>query len=425
MTLKQDIADIVFRSAARLRRTSGGRSGAAVVTSGAWGAIGDDAMVTAIVSALDARGETPVDLVAKGDPAAWPDMGPGVGAIRASSVRDPGFWLGLGGLLGRRRSLYVMGADVIDGAYGLHNSGLAARSASLAVAAGCGATILGCSCRAEPAPGAMAQLRAMPESVRLCARDPVSRERFERHTGRPVEQVADVAFLLTPDPSHPTAEGVRAWADGQRSAGRRVLAVNVNPQGFEKKGGLSEGVAEPLRAAHAETLARLLRERPGLSVLLVPHDTREPFGDEHAAGFLHGVLAPEFGERVRLVKLPLRADVIKAIAGCADAVLAGRMHFTIAALGMGVPTACVTYVGKFDGLFELVGLPRELLVSPAGAADAGVLHAAASSFLDGLGGHASSVASALPRVKALAMRNFDPSHPVPEEGGVPDAERVA
>jgi polysaccharide pyruvyl transferase WcaK-like protein len=52
---------------------------------------------------------------------------------------------------------------------------------------------------------------------------------------------------------------------------------------------------------------------------------------------------------------------MKYVAGEMDAVLTGRMHLAIAALGCGVPVACITYQGKFEGLFEHFDLPPLML----------------------------------------------------------------
>ena len=55
--------------------------------------------------------------------------------------------------------------------------------------------------------------------------------------------------------------------------------------------------------------------------------------------------------------------------GHLDCVLTGRMHLAIACLGQGIPIACITYQGKFDGFYQHFDLeplflePKELFTS--------------------------------------------------------------
>ena len=47
-----------------------------------------------------------------------------------------------------------------------------------------------------------------------------------------------------------------------------------------------------------------------------------------------------------------------------DIALSGKMHFAIACLGQCVPTVCISYNGKFEGLYMHFGL-KELIIEPS------------------------------------------------------------
>lgn len=52
---------------------------------------------------------------------------------------------------------------------------------------------------------------------------------------------------------------------------------------------------------------------------------------------------------------------IKALCSHLDCLISGRMHLAIAALGMGIPVACIEYQGKFEGLFRHFGIDGMVL----------------------------------------------------------------
>ena len=82
------------------------------------------------------------------------------------------------------------------------------------------------------------------------------------------------------------------------------------------------------------------------------------------------------------------------------------MHLAIAALGQGKPVGAITYQGKFDGLVELFGLPKWILVSPAEASDHDNLSRLVDRLIaesEELGGQ---IRLRLPSIIDLAKRNF-------------------
>ncbi len=100
--------------------------------------------------------------------------------------------------------------------------------------------------------------------------------------------------------------------------------------------------------------------------------------------------------------------MIKAVLAAVDLVVTGRLHVAILAMGAGRPALSFGYQGKFEGLYQLLGL-----------ADAGLL-LPPSRLIEDLDGVVATVrrqlgvadelsahlAMALPAVRQLALANF-------------------
>jgi polysaccharide pyruvyl transferase WcaK-like protein len=100
----------------------------------------------------------------------------------------------------------------------------------------------------------------------------------------------------------------------------------------------------------------------------------------------------------------IRAAEIKGIVGETDCVLTGKMHVAVAALGRGVPVACVTYQDKFEGLMQHFGLD-DVLMSGDKACEPGALTEFFERLLARRNTLRAEVASRLPEVTALSMQN--------------------
>jgi polysaccharide pyruvyl transferase WcaK-like protein len=251
-------------------------------------------------------------------------------------------------LLGRTHTFRLSGADVVDGFYSPLTSALRLLTVQTFAQAGCDARIISFSFGTAPAPTTVQLWRQLPASVGLLTRDPVSQRRLSSLLGREVAQAADLAFLLEPD-----ATGVDEqlhWIEVQRSRGQTVVGVGVNALLLNVAG----------RQSLARVLTRLLEQRPQLSLSFVPHDLRPKSSDLDAARETVLHIAARFLDRVDVVAQAHGPRQLKAIAQRLDAVVSGRMHFSIAALSQGVPAFCFRYQGKLEGLLELVGLGPEM-----------------------------------------------------------------
>lgn len=352
-TLKEEMlrtACRVVRWTRPARPTDGSLRHAMIVVPFALGSIGDEAMVGGLSAALAARGCQRITLVTYRHNETWPGI-----AVPTDYLPLPGYFAyGARGdqfrLLRASRHVdrfFLLGADVLDGYYNEEVSLRMIQLAALADALGLPATIVGFSLNATPRPSVLAALRAMPARVRLCCRDPETLARLQTAESRAFQLTADVAFLLEPRQTRPETGDVLAWLESQQAEGKMVLGVNLNQAPAEAIGC---DVPHWIATALAAELACLQQRVPQLSLLLIPHDQRDP---ALAEPFL-AALPETLRARTRVLPL-LPATDIKAIVGRLDAVVSGRMHLAIACLGQGTPAITLEYQGKTLGLHRHFG----------------------------------------------------------------------
>jgi len=258
-------------------------------------------------------------------------------------------------LLPRYSECYFIGADVIDGAY--NPQSVSARISLLAEAANLGkkATLLGASYNTHPEETTRKALSELPESVTICARDPVSRQRMETALNRPIRQVADLAFLLRPRTDDLTVHEAKAWIASRRSRGDQVIGLNANYLHAQKDSNIL-GALKIL-------VERLLRH--DLSIMLIPHDTRSEMPDEKLLEAAVSIVEPKDRDRIFMLP-PESPGIVRAVVPDLDMLATGRMHTAILSLSGGTPSFCFAYQDKFEGLLQFFNLENaDLLSTPA------------------------------------------------------------
>lgn len=393
----------------RTRRLRKPTRTAAILPPASPGSLGDEAMVRGMLDRLARDGFTDFLVLGHDTAGRWAFPGAG-GRGRQVCVGEYLRWgsprclfRALWGCRSAER-FYLFGADMLDGHYSADYSRNMLRLATRAARAGIDTRVVGASWNTAPAGCCVAALRELVQAGgRVRARDSASRARMERDLGAGVEQTMDAAFLLRPAGGSPRVAAVREWTDAQRREGRVVLGVNLSCL-LRGRGALPAEVPA-FATRFVEALALADRRAGPLSCVFVHHDLRGAVSDRTVAEAAFAALPPELRDRAQLASADADAAEVKAIAGCTDAVFSGRMHLTIAALGMGVPVAAVTYQDKFEGLFEFFGLGDQLL-SPA---DCGTPEAIADRVVRLVAGRAAAagkVAAARDRAVELAERNL-------------------
>lgn len=363
------------------------------------GSRGDDAMISAVLEAIRAGShETQVDMICEGQ---------GVSVAEKMGVRpvllgaDREFPATVTKLLagGEYGTFFGLGADIIDGSYGPRIPALMLIAADLAARSGSRAAILGCSFGKEPAPQLTPVFRQLDPRVKLNIRDPLSLQRMQTFAPVSAGLVADLAFTLRPGQPDDRAAN---WIEAQRSAGCCVIGVNVHTILVRNP---DAAWIESMTASLARAICGVATRRK-VSWLLLPHDYRENLGDVDCLRRISGALQQHPDVQFLLLEGQHSAADLKALVGCLDGVVTGRMHLAIAALGMGVPALGLTYADKFEGLFSHFDLPASLLLKPSIFNDPVELARRIDAFVEALPALAGVIARRQDAVMALARSNF-------------------
>lgn len=299
------------------------------------------------------------------------------------------------------RTVLAIGADVLDGTYNRFLPFQWIGKLTRAQQVGAKVGIVNFSFSEFP-DEAVCQRIQTTKGFQFTARDPVSLNRFTDSTGQSATLSADLAFLLRPELCSQNALQANQWLSECKNAGDTVLFVNLSGHTLALMP--FDGVDEI-----ALTLSRWLDESDKRKILFLPHDFRPaPIGDVEVLERLAEILSVRFSNRLAVLRAPFDAWDVKALCAHADLALTGRMHLAIACLGMLVPPVCITYVGKFEGLMQHVGLEHEgLLIEPGQVSDTSVLLSALSKVtaqkvrLQGI------IASRIDAVRSLSLRNLE------------------
>lgn len=373
------------------------------------GSLGDEAMMSVCIDRLASEGRSVaiVDFVA-GD--RWPDEPVGTRHLDLSGFFGTAYMRSLPTLIGALREFdrfWCLGADVMDGHYSEAGSLRRVALAHTAAELGLETSILGFSFNEAPSDLVIEALQGLPASVDLIARDPVSHRRLVERVGRPIRLAADLAFGLRPAVELDRSEAdVLEWMGARRAEGCRLVALNVSRRAFASTGVVDLDAALD---AYAFGLSTLLRTRMDVSIVCLPHDYRARSTDMNDLEVLQAIVErvdSGCADRILLPCERLRAPFVKRAVGEVDAVLSGRMHLAIAALGQGTPAATLSYQGKLAGLYEHFQLP-ELEVDPSDALTSERIVTILDQLLDEGSRQSARIVDALPWIRALSRSNFE------------------
>lgn len=383
-----------------------------VLVPAAYGSLGDSAMVHGTIEGIRARfPDAQIDLLSIYGGERWPRI-PGIGKVILAlplACPRPEWEARFRRLVADYDHFAVLGADVLDGHYGLDETLARLALLRLADASGLETRVLGFSMNERPVEAACAELREIGAFAPLFVRDPLSMARLERLGVPGLVACADVAFLMRPGSASPSDRDARAWIDEQRAAGRPVIAFNLS----------SPVLAEALRAGNGELLQNCVAALAALershraSILILPHDLRAEVSgrdDDVAIAYrISALLGSSTTPVPHHLHVSCNAPELKGLVGLVDIAATGRMHLAIAALGMAVPVVAVSYQGKFDGLLRRFGLGESVL-DPRSLDQSG-MHDRCVALLENAAAVKSALRHRLPEVEALAHANFATARP--------------
>ncbi|WP_414620694.1 polysaccharide pyruvyl transferase family protein [Calothrix sp. CCY 0018] len=373
-----------------------------------FGSLGDEAMITAVIEYFKGEGAKQIGFISYSLASNWENFKPAVTGINTVCHSLSDSWkenFHLVTVASRYDKFYCLGADVMDGFYSEKSSLTRLKYVSLAKQTGAEAAILGFSFNEQPAPKVIQAFRNLSSEIKLYSRDPVSHKRLINYLQRSVTLVADLAFLLPPAENPGALSEILQWIKLQQQNQRILIGINANSQSFSNID--KESVHEIIKI-YVDTLVEIHSKYQKCSFVLIPHDFRNTDKQSSDIRLSEAILnALPKGIRSDCVKVPtpFSAAEIKSVCKHLDIVLTGRMHLCIACLSQGTPVGCITYQGKFQGLFEHIELDG-MLIDPEQACQPGYL----SNFFIPLIQHREynrqRIQEIIPKVKQLALANF-------------------
>lgn len=287
-------------------------------------------------------------------------------------------------ILDRPQSIYLFGADVMDGFYSVERSLARMAVLHLATSFSTDVRLLGFSFNDSPSETCRNYLKEISESgVKLFARDSVSSQRLSAN-GINNTNVADIAFMLEPQ------------RDFHFDIYANYVCVNLNAIQYQKFGdSFINKVVEYLNHLQSD----------GLNLVFLPHDDRlyDGLSDFSLMEKVFNRLALK--DKAYLFKEKLNAQKIRALASKAQFCIVGRKHMGVGALGEGIPTIFFGYQGKQEGLLKSFNIePFLALLEPSSNVQEWLV--TTNEFINSLDIIKAKIKEALPKVISLSEKNF-------------------
>lgn len=248
--------------------------------------------------------------------------------------------------------VYVIGADIMDGTYRVHNSINRLRVIELAHRIGVKAQISGFSVSKNILPVVKAKFIKVAKEVRLKIRDVESYVRMKDFI--PAEQLIltnDIAFICPDVPASyqsNTYEDYKSWVAAVKASGKSIIGVCPNAIQAKKIG------FEHYLSGFKQLLEGFLAVGEYAFVFLY-HDIR-PICDEASDSTISRILNEYFGAQSVdcFYTDQIRNGVeLKGYVSLVDFTITGRMHLGISGLTFSKPMFGVSYANKFEGMVKL------------------------------------------------------------------------
>lgn len=360
------------------------RDWVAIVPQEDQGSLGDQAMLESLIDLLSNKARL---CYFPHTYAGWPLERNGV--KRGPRVGSSLFDLTALRWLCRASDLYVIGADVVDGAYSDRRIEAFTRICNLAVRCGTRAQIVSFSMNKTPSVGAKQMWARLHDNVKLFARDPESCDRVEEYFHRKAHLAPDLAFLGSAAPEDVRTPSLPRLVGIVPNANRLFLESFADSATYVK---------------NVTNLVQLLTgEDTGLGVVLIPHDSRGVPSDYDLCDEIAArVDSPQVIAATQLTSFRQVRSVLRKL----DLVLACRMHAAIGALGEGTVPIVLEYQDKATGMMELFGL-EELILRPDALHNPEEMKSFITRALENVEQHRSNIKRHLPGVRASAARVVD------------------
>ncbi|MCZ4560901.1 polysaccharide pyruvyl transferase family protein [Rhodococcus sp. IEGM 1401] len=247
----------------------------------------------------------------------------------------------------RSESTWLIGADIMDGAYNPLASVSRFSCVISAAKLGSKASVLGFSWNSHGTASATYCARIAAESVRLIARDSFSRRRLLESDVSPVSNGADIVFSrMQRVQESPYSE----WVAMERAKGKKVAVVNASA--------LLAGKYDQ-RTEYQNFISQM--DPKVWSIIFVPH-VRRAGNDDLLC--LADLAVSTGGLECKVIEELLSPSEIFSILMGSTFVLTGRMHLAVLAINAGVYPVTMSSQGKVSGLYDMLSCP-ELCIEPS------------------------------------------------------------
>lgn len=266
-------------------------------------------------------------------------------------------------VLKEHTEVYVIGADIMDGTYGLDNSLKRLRILQLACRLGMEARISGFSVSDGMLSRVKKELLETSKYLKIKARDIDSHSRLA--TFIPSDRLIltnDIAFICPSLPSTFATEIHKSFADWclvAKSSGRKIIGICPNSI-QAKKVGLNKYISD------FECLIKNFKERGDFSFVFLYHDVRPLCGIESDKSISNTLYKAACEKGIDAFFVPdIKNGVeLKGYIESVDFSVTGRMHLGIAGLSAGLPMFGISYANKFEGMLRLFDInPKYCLIS--------------------------------------------------------------
>nr|WP_284983088.1 polysaccharide pyruvyl transferase family protein [Arthrobacter sp. efr-133-TYG-118] len=296
----------------------------------------------------------------------------------------------LGQAIRSAESFSIMGADIMDGGYGIHSSVVEWNLARTVQDAGIPARVLGFSWNGRAPKEVVRQARLAGHSgVRILSRDPDSHKRLLDDDIESIVQSSDMVFSFLDDLTiHMPAPAIMNWQNPEE----KLAVVNIS--------GLI-GATIDQNVEYEHFLAAL--EELGYKCLLLPHVSHSNVNDIAAIAQLRVESAA--ARRAIFIDTLLSPAEVLSIVKRSEVVVTGRMHLSILALLAGRPVIALATQGKVSGLMRLFDLPDHCVEPTEGFGKRVarlLVHLEANRHTV-----ITKVTSNLPTVRRLSQKNFE------------------
>jgi len=225
-------------------------------------------------------------------------------------------------------SIYIIGADLMDGKYNYAASLHRLQILHLAKKLSIKSRVLGFSWSDESYNSLINYMKTCCQSTKFYVRDPKSFSRISKHKIANLENSADIVFSLEIKASQHSEEK------------EKYIVVNAS--------GLISGNTSTLQIYRSIISQALNKE---YRIILLPHVIRDSDDDLSILKELYK--GYEYDSRINFVKSLLHPYEISKICADATIVVTSRMHLSILSLMAGTPPLTFSSNGKVEGLLAL------------------------------------------------------------------------